>query len=219
MKPPAMRMFRYSRLQVIALLLIVPMASAQQEVRFGVLGLFHPRELFLEQGSTQVLFVAAKNSSNLRALALNGEPDHRQLVFRAEGDRVIAAGCTASSWTVTARDGGAADFWLIAPGKIHRAYWGRLNVSARSGELIAVTIMDRETAVASIVAAEMDQSAPMEALKAQAIATRSFLAAGSRHLDFDFCDTTHCQFLRSPPLSTSRVAKAVEATLGLVIVY
>jgi stage II sporulation protein D len=79
--------------------------------------------------------------------------------------------------------------------------------------------MDGETAVASIVAAEMVESAPMEALKAQAVATRSFLAAGKRHLDFDFCDTTHCQFLKSPPQPMSRVARAVEATRGLVIAY
>jgi stage II sporulation protein D len=65
----------------------------------------------------------------------------------------------------------------------------------------------------------MNESAPLEALKAQAVATRSFLAAGARHLDFDFCDTTHCQFLRSPPPLTSRVFQAVQATRGLVIEY
>ena len=72
--------------------------------------------------------------------------------------------------------------------------------------------MDRETAVASILASEMDESAPIEALKAQAVATRSFLAAGRRHMDFDFCDTTHCQFLKSPPPLASRVSSAVLAS-------
>ena len=92
-------------------------------------------------------------------------------------------------------------FRLTVPGKIHRVYRGRLTIdsAARNGELLAVVSMDRETAVASIVAAEMAESSPMEALKAQAVATRSFLAAGARHQDFDFCDTTHCQFLKSPP--------------------
>jgi stage II sporulation protein D len=79
--------------------------------------------------------------------------------------------------------------------------------------------MELEMAVASIVGAEMVESTPIEALKAQAVATRSFLAAGSKHIDFDFCDTTHCQFLKSPPLSTSRVAAAVEATHALVLAY
>jgi stage II sporulation protein D len=80
--------------------------------------------------------------------------------------------------------------------------------------------MERETAVASIVASENTAETPFEALKAQAVATRSYLTAGrGRHLDFDFCDTTHCQFLREPPGLETAVAKAVEATRGMILVY
>src|SRR5260221_13879275 len=80
--------------------------------------------------------------------------------------------------------------------------------------------MDVETAVASIVVAESPPHAPMEALKAQAVAARSFLAAGKgRHSGFDFCDTTHCQFLRQPPAADSPAAQATSATRGLVLAY
>src|SRR5260221_14104859 len=80
--------------------------------------------------------------------------------------------------------------------------------------------MDVETAVASIVGAESPPHAPMEALKAQAVAARSFLAAGKgRHSGFDFCDTTHCQFLRQPPAADSPAAQATSATRGLVLAY
>jgi stage II sporulation protein D len=194
-------------------------AMAQQEIRFGVLGLFHPRELVLEPEGKQVLSVAAQDAAEKSALILNGEPGHRQIIFRAEGGRVVAGTRSAGSWTVTARDGGAVAFRLTVPGKLRRIYSGRLNLQVRNGEMLVVVSMDRETAVASIVAAEMVESAPIEALKAQAVATRSFLAAGQRHLDVDFCDTTHCQFLKSPPPPTSRVYRAVEATRGLVIAY
>jgi hypothetical protein len=201
------------------LLLAAPLAAAQQQVRFGVLGLFHLHELQLEQGDVQVLSVAANGSAATPAFVLNGEPGHRQLIFRAEGDRVIAGSRSAVGWTATARGGEDAALRLTVPGKLHRVYWARLIVTAHNGELRAVACMDRETAVASIVAAEMDSNAPIEALKAQAIATRSFLAAGSRHLNFDFCDTTHCQFLKSPPPAMSRVSVAVEATRGMLIAY
>jgi stage II sporulation protein D len=203
----------------LLLLLAASPVTAQQEIHFGVLGLFHPWELALEPESGQVLSVAAQGAAGNPALALNGEPGHRRIVFRAEGDRVVAGSRSAGSWIASARDGGAVAFRLIVPGKLHRIYWGRLNLQARNGELLAVISMDRETAVASIVAAELVESAPMEALKAQAVATRSFLAAGRRHIDFDFCDTTHCQFLKSPPPLISRVASAVQATRGLVIAY
>jgi stage II sporulation protein D len=150
---------------------------------------------------------------------LNGESGHREIIFRAEGDRVIAGSRIANSWSVGARDGGAVAFRVTVPGRIHRAYWGRLTVAAHQGELLAVVAMDGETAVASIVAAEMVENAPIEALKAQAVATRSFLSAGSRHNDFDFCDTTHCQFLKSPPLPNSGAVHAVQATRGLILAY
>ena len=80
--------------------------------------------------------------------------------------------------------------------------------------------MDRETAVASVVAAESMPQTPLEALKAQAIAARSYLVASrGRHPEFDFCDTTHCQFLREPPTPATAAARAVAATRGLVLAY
>jgi stage II sporulation protein D len=204
---------------LLLLLLAMPPAKAQQEIRFGVLGLFHPRELILQQEGSQVLSVRTRDVAENQAVVLNGEPGHRQIVFRAEGDRVVIGSRSAVSWTAAAHDGGTATFRLTVPGRFHRVYRGRLTIEARKGELLAVVAMDRETAVASIVAAEMVESAPMEALKAQAVATRSFLLAGPRHLDFDFCDTTHCQFLKSPPDLSSRVTSAVEATRGLVLTW
>ena len=202
---------------LLSVLAAASAAKAQQEVRMGVLGLFHPRELVLEQEDGQVLSVAAEAASS--RLVLNGEPGRRQLIFRASGGQVVAGSRSSGSWTAAARDGAATNFWLTVPGKFRRSYSGRLTVHAENGELVAVVSMDRETAVASIVAAEMNESARLEALKAQAVATRSFLAAGARHPNFDFCDTTHCQFLKSPPPATGRVWSAVQATRGLVLQY
>jgi stage II sporulation protein D len=204
---------------LLLLLLTAAPATAQQEIRFSVLGLFHPRELILQPEDSQVLSVAAQEAAKTPPITLNGETGHRQIVFRAEGDHVVAGGRSVVSWSATARDGGTAAFRLTVPGRFHRVYRGRLTIQARKGELLAVVMMDCETAVASIVAAEMAESTPIEALKAQAVATRSFLDAGARHLDFDFCDTTHCQFLKSPPPKTSRVASAVQATQGLILAY
>jgi stage II sporulation protein D len=80
--------------------------------------------------------------------------------------------------------------------------------------------MDLETAVASVVAAESARDAPLEALKAQAVVTRSYLVAGKgRHRNFDFCDLTHCQFLREPPSPESPASVATAETSGLVITF
>lgn len=110
-------------------------------------------------------------------------------------------------------------FSLPFPGKIARHYRGTLELKPGSGALVAVVSLDLETAVASVVAAESLSGAPLEALKAQAVAARSYFAAGKgRHSEFDFCDTTHCQFLREPP-GPGTAAEAASATRGLVMVY
>ena len=202
--------------------LVVPFAlnvEAQQDVRFGVLRLFHPTKLELEQGSGEVISVAETEAASASVFTVNGEPGHRQLVFRVEGNRVVVGAKSSPSWTASARGGGSVALRLIVPGRFQRVFRANLTIEARNGELFAIASMDRETAVASIVASEMDENAPIEALKAQAVATRSFLGGGARHRDFDFCDTTHCQFLKSPPSRMSRVFLAVEATRGQVMEY
>jgi stage II sporulation protein D len=109
---------------------------------------------------------------------------------------------------------------LGVPGKIERRFQGRLEVTPREGGLQVVVAMDREVAVASSVAAESPPRAPLEALKAQAVVTRSYYAAaGPRHDEFDFCDTTHCQYLREPPALDHTAGRATRATRKLVLRY
>jgi stage II sporulation protein D len=126
----------------------------------------------------------------------------------------------ATKVTVAGRGNEFADFIFEIPGKIKRQYHGTLGITPSSGDLLSVVTLDLETAVASVVAAESAPDTPLEALKAQATAARSYFIAGrGRHRDFDFCDTTHCQFLREAPPAGSRAAVAVEATRGLVLAY
>ena len=175
-----------------------------QTVRIGVFTLFHPTRLTVRPGSGEPLFV-------------KGSVTRRQEV------RESAAFDLASSVVVSARAGGAVDLILGVPGRIERRYHGILRIGARRGrarELGAVLELDREIAVASVVAAELPESVPAEALKAQAVVARSFLAASPpRHAGFDFCDTTHCQFLRAWPDAGDAPRRAAEETLGLVVSY
>lgn len=191
------------------------LACAQSEVRFGVLGLFHPGELAVEPQGAGVVAMAGGSST----LILTGEPDHRRALLRADGDRVLVNGGSAREWVASGRGGAPVAFQLSVPGKIRRIYSGRLSITAHRGELLAVVSMEREVAVASIMAAEMPENSAIEALKAQAVVARSFLAAGRRHLEYDFCDTTHCQFLRSPTEAGGRTMAAVNATRGMVLSY
>jgi stage II sporulation protein D len=102
---------------------------------------------------------------------------------------------------------------------MERRFRGQLRLTASAVGLRTVVRMSLETAVASIVAAESPPNAPPSFLEAQAVVSRSYLLSGARHRGFDFCDTTHCQYLREPPPAESSAARATGVTQGLVLAY
>lgn len=121
---------------------------------------------------------------------------------------------------IAGRKGSLARFIIRLPNGAEREYYGRLDVRRHYYELQLIVEMDREVAVSSILAAEGADGLPPEALRAQAIVTRSYLSGlRGRHAGFDMCDTTHCQRLESPPAANSIAAKAAAETRGEVLTY
>jgi peptidoglycan hydrolase-like amidase len=195
-------------------------ARADDAVSISVFGLFHPREFVVTAPAGHALILYAGGQ---RVVLENSGVS--SATMRIDGsDLIVSAGreeLRSTRVAISGRRNESADFILEIPGKIRRQYHGTLEIRpAAAGNLLSVVTLDLETAVASVVAAESAADDPLEALKAQAVAARSYFLAGrGRHRDFDFCDTTHCQFLRAAPPATSRVAIAVAATRGLVLAY
>ncbi|HYL73647.1 MAG TPA: SpoIID/LytB domain-containing protein [Bryobacteraceae bacterium] len=192
------------RKALLCFLLAVALPALSQTVDIGVFTLFKPVELRVSPAFTPILI-----TTNATSKILEGR----------QSFTVRVAQRTAPV-RVTSRDGAAADFHLSIPGKIDRQFHGILTIRPRGHKLEAVVSIDREIAVASVVAAEMTPNAPLEALKAQAVAARSYYAAaGRRHDTFDFCDTTHCQFLRAWPNPASPAFRAAQETRGITLEY
>ena len=178
----------------LAVVLVLAAACNAQTVRFGVLGLFHPRELRVTERITDKVYdvTLVRTGVLIRSGQKQWKADH----FALRGD-----------------------FTLSVPGKLTRHYTGELTVSRMKDELLAVVAVDLESAVARIVASETEPGTPDQALRAQAIVTRSYLlGAGERHVEFDFCDTTHCQFFGDAPTRPA-VLTAVRETHGMVLSY
>jgi stage II sporulation protein D len=204
-----------------------PMQLADQQpvqvVRIGVFSLFKPTELVLRADEGSSLEIDLDGHPQI--LPNGGQAVVRvsdggiQLQLAAEPGRM-----RGNSLRVPAQSNARAEepthVWLEVPGKLRRRYTGTLEIQSRGQILEAIVTMPLETAVASIVQAESPPGAAMEALKAQAVAARSFLVARqTSHVNFDFCDTTHCQFLRSPPAAGSPAATATRATEGLILTW
>jgi stage II sporulation protein D len=132
---------------------------------------------------------------------------------------------TANAIRLTSASGEDAAFTLAVPppalhGTIHRQFQATLEVRSALNQLQAILTMNTEAATASIVHAESPLEVPLAYLQAQAIVSRSFLlAADTGHHGFDFCDTTHCQFLREPPPKGSPAFIATGATMNLHLTF
>ena len=110
---------------------------------------------------------------------------------------------------------------LEVPGVMRRSFFGVFDIRGGPEYVIPVVTMDCETATNCIVGAELPVfNARFHAMAAQAVVSRSVILGtrSPRHAIADFCDTTHCQFLRSPGQRNSVVAQAVEETSGYVLV-
>lgn len=185
-----------------------------ETVRIGVFGLFHPLQLKLSAVKGGALEVRAG-----AATFVLRDAETATVALRDGAIECRWRGGAARSRTIYAspRDGGLI---LVVPGKIERQFRGRLEIGVSKGALQPVVFMDLEVAVASVVAAESPPGAAIEALKAQAVVARSFyVAAHRRHAAFDFCDTTHCQFLRAPPRASEAAARAALTTRGLILAW
>lgn len=174
-------------------------ASIPQRDSFWVFGLLKPQSLIVRGLKNARLHCASG-----RELAIL-EP---QTKFKLErGARAVE---------ISGPDAQAVPFVLEIPGVIRREYLGRLTVNWNGAELVPIVTMQREIAVASIVGAELPiGGSARETLMAQAVLARSFLAGtpAPRHACAFFCDTTHCQFLRSPSDESRRAALRTEGIL------
>jgi stage II sporulation protein D len=201
-----------------------PLFAAARQFRFGVFSLFDSRELTLQ--ADEPLLLTLKGGAEARyLLAANSPP----AVLRWVDGTLLALTLGRESFSVSqvsaASPLGLASFTLAIPtseqhGSIRRGFRGALTVISAGHHLQPVISMERESAVGSIVGAESPPDAPLQFLLAQAVASRSFLLAGRPgHPGFDFCDTTHCQYLRSPPAPGSPAQLAAARTSGLSLRY
>ncbi len=171
---------------------------------FWVLGLFKPK--FLRVLPSAYSRLHCSGPSGIRVV---------------EGGDSLSVDVGSAPLRITGFEGEPVACIIEIPGVIRRSYFGTFEIRVSRDILIPVVFMQREIAVASIVGAELPvSSARLPAMAAQAVIARSFIAATSapRHSEADFCDTTHCQFLRSPAVSGSLVAEATRQTRDSALV-
>lgn len=105
----------------------------------------------------------------------------------------------------------------------NREYWGHIYVVVdKTGALAAVNSIGTERLLAGVVPAEIFASAPLEALKAQAVTARGAIFAKLGHANlgdpFHICATQLCQVYGGASYEKPSTNQAVEETRGLLAV-
>lgn len=101
-------------------------------------------------------------------------------------------------------------------------YGGEIEVFLRDGRLTVVNTLPVEEYLCGVVPREMPDGFPLEALKAQAVAARTYTYANwNKHLGegFNLCATVDCQVYGGAAAVTPKALQAVGSTKGEVLRY
>jgi len=107
-------------------------------------------------------------------------------------------------------------------GKPDRPYRGRMEIMPRPEGLTVVNVVSVEPYLYGVVSSEMSPAYPLEALKAQAVAARTYAVKNIGKLaaqGFDMDDTAANQVYGGYLSEDPRTTKAVDETAGMVLTY
>lgn len=120
----------------------------------------------------------------------------------------------------------------VRPSKANTTYMLKLNNKKYRGELefrrfatsdiTVINILTMEQYLYGVVPRELEPSAPAEALKAQAVAARTYAVTSTgkhKDLQFDICNTTHCQVYEGMDAEYPATNQAVDGTAGKIVTY
>jgi stage II sporulation protein D len=141
-------------------------------------------------------------------------------------DKLSAAGWSSykavASPAVFSSDSGLVDVRLASGTR--RAYRGSIYANrASSSSVTPVSVLPMESYLRAVVPAEMPASWHASALRAQAVAARSYAGYDRAHAPagraWDTCDSTSCQMYSGVPAEYGSSDAAVSATAGQTLTY
>ena len=135
--------------------------------------------------------------------------------IQARGDSLLVNGDTMPEFVVWGSDDKEI---TLNDGSIIRTYSGKITVRSRRGALMITNYLMMEEYLAAVVAAEMGQ-APTEALKAQAVLSRTLAFDRVTKTGGHFADNEAFQVYRGTGPLTDECLEAVRATRDQILLY
>jgi stage II sporulation protein D len=142
-------------------------------------------------------------------------PPSKGIVATVNEDKIVVGDSNVSQLSVEPQNGG--HIWIN-----DRWYRGSVQVVVVDKKLVAIDRVNIEHYLYSVLGAEMSASFPAEALKAQAVAARTYAlyrSQSSRKKLFDLDNTEASQVYKGLSTEADTTQAAVKATSGQIMTY
>ena len=159
------------------------------------------------------LIINGKSFSNkrIKGLTLKSQKNRKTLFFDKNKQKIYDLK-NQQNFQVKSSDG--RGIWVG-----QKRYSGTINLYILDSEILIVNVLGIERYLSSVVGSEMLTQWPMEALKAQAIASRTYALKQKGNLFYDIDSTQKSQVYNGLESRTYKTIRAVRSTRSLVLTY
>ena len=151
------------------------------------------------------------SSEKIKGLTLKNEKNKRILYFDKNKQKKYDL---KSNQQFQVRSSDGRGIWVG-----QKRFSGKLNLFVLDTEILVVNVLEIEKYLSSVVGSEMPTKWPIEALKAQAIASRTYALKQKGNSFFDIDSTQNNQVYNGLESRTYRTIRAVKSTRSLVLTY
>ncbi|CAG7631374.1 hypothetical protein PAESOLCIP111_03292 [Paenibacillus solanacearum] len=138
----------------------------------------------------------------------------------ADAARAFVFGGPIKLWAVPAAADGSAAGGIAVRERDGRTYRGGIELTQLNGKLAVINELPLEDYLYSVVGSELTKDWPLEALKAQAVAARTYaLKQGAKYQIAHVADSTIDQVYKGLTAEFPAALQAVQATQGEVLLY
>lgn len=217
--------------------------AANQGLKVGeILDFYYPGTTAGQSGGKVAVWISGDDDKDLvvddqsgltlKSLATRtsfklNEPRATGWRLQPSGGKTVVAFRTASWHTFKTLRGdaevaaGGAPIGLRTPdGRV--SYRGALRSTHHDGDRVTVNVLPMEKYVRGVVPAELSSIWPQQAMRAQAVASRTYAAYERGHTsnaDYDLCDTAACQAYGGASAETDKTDEAVAQTAKRILSY
>ena len=151
------------------------------------------------------------SKSKIKGLTLKNEENRKILYFDKNKQKKYYL---KSNQQFEVRSSDGRGIWVG-----QKRFSGKLNLFVLDSEILVVNVLGIEKYLSSVVGSEMPAKWPIEALKAQAIASRTYALKQKGNNLFDIDSTQRNQVYNGLESRTYKTIRAVKSTRSLVLTY